>query len=104
MEGGTTFHFVEDGMEAAPERALYVADKGDVRHGGGISSIQQYPRAELIDEMHLAIVPILFGSGERLFEHLDGEPGGYECDELVSSPSVVHVRLSRRWRDPTTGH
>ncbi|MGH2594832.1 MAG: dihydrofolate reductase family protein [Actinomycetota bacterium] len=92
MRGGTTFHFVSDGIEAARERAFDAANGGDVLLGGGASTIQQYLRAGLIDEMHLAIVPILLGGGERLFDHLDGGPDGYECVELVSS----HVRLVRR--------
>jgi dihydrofolate reductase len=95
MQGGTTFHFVTDGIDAALERALDAAGGDDVRLGGGMATIQQYLRAGLIDEMHLAIVPILLGSGERLFDHLDGGPVGYECVEFVSSPSVLHVRLAR---------
>ena len=95
MQGGTTFHFVADGIEAALERAFTAADGDDVRVGGGADTIQQYLRAGLLDEMHLAIVPILLGRGERLFDHLDGGPDGYECVDLVSSPSVAHVRLAR---------
>jgi dihydrofolate reductase len=95
MEGGTTFHFVDDGIEAALERAFEAADGADVRIGGGASTIQQYLGAGLIDDLHVAVVPILLGGGERLFDNLDGGPEGYECVELVSSPSVVHVRLSR---------
>jgi dihydrofolate reductase len=95
MQGGTTFHFVNDGINAALDRALDAANGGDVRLGGGVATIQQYLRAGLIDEMHLAIVPILLGSGERLFDHLDGGPVGYECVEFVGSPSVVHARLAR---------
>lgn len=95
MQGGTTFHFVDDGIEVALERAFTAADGLDVRVGGGASTVRQYLSAGLIDEMHLAIVPILLGSGERLFDHLDGDPEGYECVELVSSPAVAHVRLSR---------
>ena len=95
MEGGTTFHFVDDGIEAALERAFDAADGNDVRIGGGAATVQQYLRAGLIDELHLAIVPILLGRGERLFDHLDGGPDGYECVELVSSPSVAHVRFTR---------
>ena len=64
--------------------------------GGGPSTIQQYLNAGLIDEMHLVIVPILLGGSERLFDHLDDSPPGYECVELVSSPSVAHVRLVRK--------
>ncbi len=95
MQGGTTFHFVDDGIEAALGRAFEVADGKDVVLGGGPSTIQQFLRAGLIDEMHLAIVPILLGTGERLFDHLDDGAEGYECVELVSSPSVAHVRLAR---------
>jgi len=95
MQGGTTFRFVHDGIEAALEQAFNAADGKDVRIGGGAATIQQYLRAGLIDDMHLAIVPILLGSGERLFDHLDGGPDGYECVEFVSSPSVAHVRFSR---------
>jgi dihydrofolate reductase len=93
MRGGTTFYFVTDGIRAALDRALEAADGNDVGVGGGAATIQQYLRAGLIDEMHLVIVPILLGSGERLFDHLDGGP--YKCVEFLSSPSVVHVRFTR---------
>jgi dihydrofolate reductase len=96
MRGGTTFHFVGGGIEAALERAFDAAAGGDVGLGGGAATIQQYLRAGLIDEMHLAIVPILLGGGERLFDHLDGGPAGYECVELVSSLAVAHARFARR--------
>jgi dihydrofolate reductase len=95
MEGGTTFNFVDDGIEAALTRAFDAAGGADVRIGGGASTVQQYLRAGLIDEMHLAIVPILLGSGERLFDHLEGGPNGYQCVEFVSSPAVAHVRFTR---------
>lgn len=95
MRGGTTFHFVSDGIDAALERALDAADGNDVRLGGGAATVQQYLRAGLLDELHLAIVPILLGSGERLFDHLEEKPLDYSCVELVSSPSVVHARLAR---------
>ena len=95
MQGGTTFNFVNDGIEAALERAFKAAGGKDVRLGGGVSTIQQYMRAGLIDEMHVAIVPVLLGSGERLFDNLGGGSIGYECVELVSSPSVVHARFVR---------
>ena len=96
MQGGTTFRFVDDGIDAALERAFDAADGDDVMLGGGPSTIQQYLNAGLIDEMHLVIVPILLGGSERLFDHLDDSPPGYECVELVSSPSVAHVRLVRK--------
>jgi dihydrofolate reductase len=95
MDGGTTFHFVDDGIEVALERAFDAAGGADVRLGGGASAVQQYLRAGLIDELHLAVVPVLLGAGERLFDHLNGGPDGYECVEFVSSPSVAHVRLAR---------
>jgi dihydrofolate reductase len=100
MQGGTTFHFVDDGIESALERAIDAADGQDVRLGGGAAAVQEYLRAGLIDEMHLAIVPILLGSGERLFDHLDAGPAGYECVEFVSSSSVAHVRLARTGPKP----
>ena len=95
MKGGTTFNFVTDGIHAALEQAFEAAGGKDVRLGGGVGAIQQYLRAGLVDEMHLVIVPVLLGSGERLFDNLDGGPVGYECVELVSSPSVVHARVAR---------
>jgi dihydrofolate reductase len=100
MLGGTTFHFVNDGVEVALERAFDAAGGKDVRLGGGAATIQQYLRAGLLDEMHLVIVPILLGSGERFFDHLDSGTAGYECVEFVSSPSVTHVRFARTAKSP----
>src|SRR5437588_11055021 len=78
MRGGTTCHFVDDGMEAALQRAVDAADGRDVRLGGGVATIQQYLGAGLIDDMHFVIVPILLRGGERLFDHFDGDgPYGY---------------------------
>lgn len=96
MEGGTTFHFVVDGIESALEQALEAAGGLDVRIGGGPATIQQYLRAGLVDEMHVAIVPVLLGSGERLLDHLGDATERYECVELVSSGAVAHARLQRR--------
>ncbi len=104
MQGGTTFHFVSAGIDAALSQAFDAAGGNDVRLGGGVATIQQYLGAGLIDEMHLAVVPVLLGSGERLFDHLDGGPVGYECDELVCSPLVVHAHLVRGASDPAGGH
>jgi dihydrofolate reductase len=92
MEGGTTFHFVTAGIEAALEGAMKAADGQDVRIGGGAATIQQYLRAGLVDELHLAIVPILLGRGERL---LDDIGGGYTCTQQISSDAVTHVTLRR---------
>ena len=94
MKGGTTFNFVTDGIEAALEQASDAAAGKDIRLGGGAATIQQYLRAGLVDEMHVAISPILLGSGERLFDNLGDGPIGYQC-VLVSSPAVVHARFTR---------
>jgi len=96
MEGGTVFHFVTDGIEAALERAYQAADGQDVRLAGGASTIRQYLRAGLVDEMHLAYAPLLLGSGERLFDGLDNVPTGYEIAEFVATPAALHVRFVRK--------
>jgi len=95
MEGGTTFHFVTDGIESALEQALVAAGGQDVRIGGGAGTIRQYLQAGLIDELHLPIVPRLLGGGERLFEDLADLQDRYEVAEVVSSPRVAHFRLVR---------
>jgi dihydrofolate reductase len=95
MAGGTTFHFVTDGIEAALSRAFDAAGGLDVRIGGGPATIQQYLRAGLVDELHAAVVPILLGGGERLFDNLDAAPGGYEFAEVVGSSAVAHLVLRR---------
>lgn len=94
MAGGTTFHFVTEGPEVALARAVEAAGGDDVRIGGGAATVRQYLRAGVIDELHLAVVPVLLGSGEHLFEYGAGA-GSYECAELVSSSGVTHVRLAR---------
>jgi dihydrofolate reductase len=96
MQGGTTFHFVTDGVEAALERAREAADGRDVAIGGGASTAQQYLRAGLVDRIRLHVVPVLLGGGERLFEGGDGTPTDFECVELVSSPAVAHYTIRRR--------
>jgi dihydrofolate reductase len=95
MQGGTTFHFVDDGIEAALHRAVEAADGADVRLGGGVSTVARYLAAGLIDELHLVIAPVLLGAGERLFDQVDGVPNGYERIEVLGSSSVAHVRLYR---------
>ena len=96
MNGGTTFHFVADGIEAALERANDAAGGRDVAIGGGASTAQQYLRARLIDEMEIHVVPMLLGAGSRLFENLEGGPASYECVGLVSSPAVAHFTYVRK--------
>ena len=95
MGGGTTFHFVTDGIHAALERAQAAAKGRDVRLGGGAATIRQYLSAGLIDEMHVAISPILLGSGEHLFNGLDLVKLGYRCVEHVQSPEATHVVLKK---------
>jgi dihydrofolate reductase len=96
MEGGTTFHFTDQPIEAVLERAFDAAAGKDVRLGGGTATVQQYLRAGLIDELHLAIVPELLGRGERLFDNLGDGIDGYRVAGLVSSPAATHARLVRR--------
>lgn len=96
MTGGTTFHFVTDGIHSALERAIQAADGKDVRLGGGVATIQQYLRAGLIDELHLAMSPILLGSGERLFADIDMLSLGYRCVEHVATPMATHVVLKKQ--------
>ena len=96
MAGGTTFHFVTDGIEAALEQAIEAAGGLDVSLGGGAGTAQQYLRAGLVDAMEIHVVPVLLGRGSRLFDNLDGGPAGFECVGLVSSPSVAHYTYVRK--------
>jgi dihydrofolate reductase len=96
MEGGTTFNFVTEGIEGALRRAFDAADGLDVRLSGGVATIQSYLRAGLVDDLHLAIAPILLGNGERLLDGLGDIGDRYECSQLVSTETVAHVVLSRR--------
>jgi dihydrofolate reductase len=93
MEGGTTFHFATGGIHEALDRAREAANGLDVRIGGGANTIQQYLRASLIDELHIAIAPILLGRGERLFEGVDLRALGYECVQFKASEKATHVVL-----------
>jgi dihydrofolate reductase len=95
MEGGTTFHFVTDGIRAALERATKAARGRDVRLGGGVATIRQYLAAGLVDELHLAISPVLLGRGEHLLAGIDTVSLGYRCTRHVSSELATHVVLSR---------
>jgi dihydrofolate reductase len=95
MEGGTTFHFVADGIHAALKRAVEAAGDRDIRLGGGVATIQQYLRAGLIDEMHLAISPILLGSGEHLLAGIDAPKLGYQCTEHVPTANATHIVLTK---------
>src|SRR3972149_889444 len=96
MEGGTTFYFVTGGIHEALDRARDAANGMDVRIGGGPNTIQQYLRAGLIDELHVAISPVLLGGGERLFEGIDVRALGYECVQFVASEKATHAVLRRQ--------
>ncbi|EHK78987.1 bifunctional deaminase-reductase domain-containing protein [Sinorhizobium meliloti CCNWSX0020] len=96
MEGGTVFHFITDGIEAALARAREAADGRDDRLGGGSATVRQYLNARLVDEMHIAISPILLGSGEALFAGMDLPLLGYEVTEYVPSQKSTHIVVSRR--------
>jgi dihydrofolate reductase len=95
MKGGTTFHFVTDGIESALRQAFAAANGADVRLGGGAATVQEYLRAGLVDELNVAIVPVLLGGGERLLDGIGAAAAGYECTVLVQGASVVHARLER---------
>ena len=92
MDGGTTFHFVTEGIERALERAKEAAGDGDVRISGGADVVRQYVEAGLVDEIQLHVVPVLFGDGIRLFEPLDADPIELERTRVVASPDVTHLR------------
>lgn len=96
MAGGTTFHFVTGGMHEALARARAAAAGKDVRIGGGPATIRQYLREGLIDELHIAIAPVLLGRGEPLFERLDLRALGYACVEFVATEKATHVVLRRQ--------
>jgi dihydrofolate reductase len=96
MQGGTTFHFVTDGIEAALERAMEAANGRDVAIGGGAETAQQYLRARLVDEMVVHVVPALLGGGSRLFDNVEGGLSGYRCTELVSSAAAAHYTCAAK--------
>jgi dihydrofolate reductase len=95
MEGGTTFHFVTEGIHAALERAKQAAAGKDVRLGGGAATIRQYLTAGLIDEFHLVISPVLLGRGEHLLSGIDTLSLGYKCTEHVHTDRATHVVLTK---------
>jgi dihydrofolate reductase len=95
MQGGTTFYFVTEGMEVALRRAIDAAHGRDVRIGGGTTTVRQYLRARLIDEMHLAVSPKLLGRGENLFEGIDLPALGYQTVERVAGENATHVVIAK---------
>ena len=90
-DGGTTFHFVTDGIESALEQARAAAGDRDVAVAGGAEAVRQYLNAGLLDELRLHVVPVLLGDGERLFDGVDGAALGLECVESVAAPGVTHL-------------
>jgi dihydrofolate reductase len=96
MNGGTSFHFVTDGIHAALKRAAEAANDQDIWLGGGVATIRQYLRAGLVDEMHLAISPVLLGSGEHLLVDIDTLKLGYQCTEYTPTKNATHVVLTKR--------
>jgi len=96
MEGGTEFRFVTGGIRDALEQAVAAAGRQDVRLGGGVATIREYLEAGLIDEMHLAIAPVLLGSGEHLLGGLDLPALGYVCTEHVPTAAATHLTLTKR--------
>jgi len=93
MAGGTEFHFVNGGIDTALSQAKAAAADRDVRIGGGVATIRQYLSAGLIDELHLAIRPVVLGSGEHLLRDLDLRSLGYECEKYIAGERAAHVFL-----------
>jgi dihydrofolate reductase len=96
MAGGTEFRFVSEGIHAALEQAKAAAGARDVRLGGGVSTIRQYLRAGLVDELHLAVRPVLLGAGELLLDGIDMRSLGYECAKCVAGERASHMFFVRR--------
>jgi dihydrofolate reductase len=92
MEGGTTFHFVTDGIESALEQARAVAGDKDVSIGGGANVVQQYLAAGLLDEMVISVVPVILGGGARLFDNLGDAQPKLEQVQAIEAPGVTHMR------------
>jgi dihydrofolate reductase len=95
MQGGTVFHFVSDGIASALAQARAAAGGQDVRLGGGVATLRQYLSAGLIDELHLAISPVILGSGENLFAGIDARALGYACTQLEAGEKATHAVLTR---------
>ena len=96
MKGGTTFYFVTEGIEEAAKSAAAAAGDKDVRIGGGVSTIQQYLRAGVIDEMHLVVSPVLLGAGEKFFGNVDLVKAGFRVTQHVMSERVMHVVMEKQ--------
>ena len=95
MEGGTTFHFVSEGIEAALDRAKAAAAGKIVTIGGGVATVRQYLRAGLVDEVHFAIAPVVLGRGEAMFADLDLPALGFRITEHAATAAATHIVLSK---------
>jgi len=95
MEGGTTFHFVTEGINTALERAFDSANGKDVRLGGGVNTIRQYLMARLVDELHLAVSPVILGRGENLFNNLDLVSMGYNIVKYIPGEKAMHLVIKK---------
>jgi dihydrofolate reductase len=96
MAGGTVFHFVTGGIHSALEQAMAAAGGKDVRLGGGVATVRQYLAAGLVDELHLAVRPVLLGAGEQLWSGIDAHSLGYECTKSVAGERATHMFLRKR--------
>jgi dihydrofolate reductase len=96
MEGGTTFHFVTDGIHSALGQAMQAANGRDVRVGGGVATIREYLQAGLLDSLHLAVGPVLLGRGENLYEGIDLPALGYEVERQVAGERATHMYVRKR--------
>jgi dihydrofolate reductase len=95
MAGGTEFHFITGGIHAALAEARAAAGGRDVRVGGGVATVRQYLQAGLIDELHLALRPVLLGAGEHLLHDIDLRALGYECTNSIAGERATHMVLRR---------
>jgi len=95
LEGGTTFHFVTDGIESALRQARTAAGDKDVKIGGGVDTVRQYVQAGLVDEIHLALAPVVLGQGEALFAGLDLRELGFRVVERAVTDAATHLVLAR---------
>jgi dihydrofolate reductase len=96
MDGGTTFHFVTDGIHAALQLAKEAAGKLDIQLGGGLATVRQYLQAGLVDQLHIAVSPVILGSGESLLQGINLVKLGYKCTEHMTSPAALHLVLTKQ--------
>ena len=95
MAGGTTFYFVTDGLDSALAQAKEAAQDRDVRIGGGVATVREALQRQLVDDVHLCVVPVLLGSGEQLWTDIGTWPQGYACTQIESAGTVAHFHFER---------